>query len=273
MDRTTVTQFVVDTVKNHPGKWALVLAGLFLIPYFTYQNMKERRAAELTDAFTITDKPPHVKLLVDGFNVTAVYADETRLPADGIGVAVITWDDYVKDVERFKQITIPTKDFPAVVFFNATGFDTTGLPKVIRRVTDGKLLWESPGEAQSLAALVLADLRRRDFRVVATATRPAARSRSTTSTGQYMGVEPPSAAGRDVTDDQLAKLGLQKIPMAKKEETPKETPKEVLKSPPAKTETFKSGIKGNIVEVSGIKAAKPVVEARVFSFTPARSSP
>ncbi len=63
------------------------------------------------------------------------------MPADAIGVAVVTLEDNNKAPEKLKAQLLDKVDFPVVVFFNATGFDASGTPYIVRKAADGKQLY------------------------------------------------------------------------------------------------------------------------------------
>lgn len=120
-----------------PKSW-LVIAAILLIPYYAYQNMIERTTS---DVGVVVDPQAPITLHA-GDRVT--YLDKTVHPCDGYGMLVLTWDDYKAQEERFAAMSslIP-ESFPVVLFFNASGFDTTGDPIVVRRVANGQVVFSS----------------------------------------------------------------------------------------------------------------------------------
>lgn len=108
-------------------------------------------------------KPPTVELWPSptvsarfGWNgVTIVYGDKRERSADGLVVAIVTEDDDKKNPAQLAdwRHLWQDSDFPVVVFLNASGFDPSGLPTVIRRASDGKVLFDA--KTPKRAALVV----------------------------------------------------------------------------------------------------------------------
>lgn len=81
-----------------------------------------------------------------------IYKNGKKVPRDGFAVALTTWEDYQKRPELFKNATrVEKADFPVLLFYNASGFDVSGIPCAIRRVADGQLL----GHASDVALVRL----------------------------------------------------------------------------------------------------------------------
>lgn len=117
-----------------------VLLALVMVPYYAFQIMEKRVA----DAALVLDPQVAVKLHVGSERLaTIIYLDGTWIPSDGHGLAALTWADFQSQKDRFsdEMTKFVEADFPVVVFFNSSGFDSTGDPVVVRRAKDGSLLY------------------------------------------------------------------------------------------------------------------------------------
>lgn len=140
--------------------WKLGLLALLLVPGMAYQQMKDRKARESESAVSAVvadDKVQGVTLKFTKAVDTITYQDGTVLPVDGIGYAILTWDDYQKNIERLKRVGFEPKeaDFPIVVFFNLSGFDVSGDPGVARSAKNGSMLFSLKDRPKGLVASMM----------------------------------------------------------------------------------------------------------------------
>lgn len=120
-----------------------IVAAVVMIPYYAFQHMEKRLAEEAL----LVDPQVGVKLHVGSGPVGDVfYVDGTRETCDGYGLATLTWEDFQSQKDRFGDAVtkLAQEDFPVVVFFNSSGFDSTGDPVAVRRAKDGSFLYKSP---------------------------------------------------------------------------------------------------------------------------------
>lgn len=82
--------------------------------------------------------PVKVELSETNWLGDVVYLDGRKQRADAYGMATYRLEDQPALPASAK---LTEKDYPIVVFFNASGFDSTGDAVVIRRAADGTLLW------------------------------------------------------------------------------------------------------------------------------------
>lgn len=140
----------------------LFVSGVAVVAYLVDESRRRT-------AYPLDDEVVGVKLVVPESGApSVVYQNGVKILADGLGVAAITWEDYTKFPARLDDsgAKFPRQDFPLVVFFNATGFDATGVPVVVRRASDGELLYRRD-DAPSRLALVT-PLRDGRFRITPT---------------------------------------------------------------------------------------------------------
>ena len=264
-----------ETPKPQTGfirrNWKYALLALFFVPYFTWEAMKERKSEELDESATVIDeKLPDLKLIFNSKNVPGEvqYGDGKRLPLDGYGMAVLTWDDFQKQVDRFGDVgnSLKEYDFPVVVFFNSSGFDATGDPMVVRRAKDGELLIETKGRPKMVR--FMAPLRDGGFKLFFWGSKEATTVSEEEWYRTFVGIEPPRELPspeelEKMTDEQLQKLGIQRM-------TKEELKKKGIKPPPEKSGTpqatqEKTGLTGRVFKVGGIPAIQPLaVTVHVF---------
>jgi hypothetical protein len=247
---------VKDFVKRH---WWTGLVAVVLVPFFTFQAMHERKAREAAQEASrdavVDPRVPEVKLrpTPDGFAV--VYADGRVVPADGIGVAVLT----AADAARAKEVLAAVgpqpvaADYPLVVFFNRSGFDATGKPVAVRRAADaGKVAWDSlpPGRVRALVPNATG------YTAYFFSGEPA--QVDADEFERYYLNEPPPAAGKAEKKEEE-----QAAPEAK----PKAEPAAKVPAPPE----VPQGLRGAVYEVGGAAALKPLA-ADVIAF-PGKAAP
>lgn len=249
--------------------WKLGLLAVFFIPFLAFQQMKERKAreaAEATAELAADDKVTGLKVRYSKAGDTFVYQDGTVLPNDGLGYAVLGWDDYQQNPDRFQRAGFEARqpDFPIVVFFNLTGFDASGDPGVVRRAKDGSVVFELKDRPKKPIA-GMTPLRDGSFKVFF-------RDGTADTVSEedwyrvYMGVEPaaklPTSADLDkMTPEQLAKVGLTRMT---KDEYEKKFGGAIPIPPPAPKDG-KSGVKGVVIQVGGVPAIKPLDKVEVFA--------
>lgn len=241
-------------------KSAVVAAALVMIPYLSFQNMKERKAAEAAARVLDVKLDDRVEGVSARFNKgtdTFTYQDGSTQPADGLAFAVLTADDIGPNAERFAKVGyVPdTKDFPVVVFYNPSGFDNTGDPSAIRRAKDGSAVFRVKDRPPQQVAGVTPN-RDGSFRVFFRDGTEAAVPEDAFYRA-YMGTEPadkiPTPAELDkMSDDELKKLGLTRMPRAEYEK------KNGALTGPAARGIGKGGIKGTVIEVGGVPPVKPL---------------
>lgn len=249
------------------GKY--VLLGLLFVPFLAFQAMKERKEKEAAAAVSeqpADDLVPGLKSRLSKAGDTFVYQDGTELPHDGLGYAVLSWDDYQKNPDRFQKAGFVAQeaDFPVVVFFNLTAFDASGDPGVVRRAKDGSVVFELKDRPRKQVAR-MTPLRDGTFKVFF-------RDGSADVVSEdawyrtYMGVEPaPKLPPGDELDkmspDQLAKLGLARMT---KDDFQKKFGGAVP-APPEPPAGQKSGVKGVVIQVGGVPAVQPVGKVDVYA--------
>ena len=85
--------------------------------------------------------PLKIAAMADG-RIDAIYGNGSKFAADGLMVALFTWQDAQATPEQaavFKEIK--EADYPLVVWLNASGFDVTGAPVVARAYATGRVLY------------------------------------------------------------------------------------------------------------------------------------
>lgn len=251
--------------------WKYALLALLFVPVLAFKNMKERKAAEPQPAgkpaeTAADDKVPGLKVRYSTAGDTFVYQNGTALPSDGLGFAVLGWDDYQKNPEQFQKAGFEPReaDFPVVVFFNLSGFDASGDPGVVRRAKDGSVVFEMKDRPKKPVA-GMTPLRDGSFKVFF-------RDGSSEVVKEddwykvYMGVEPavklPASEELDkMTPEQLAKLGLTRMT---KEEYEKKFGGSIPIPPPAPKDA-RAGVKGVVIQVGGVPAVKPLAGVEVYA--------
>jgi hypothetical protein len=130
-------------------RWWLVIAvavisfGVFLSHY---KMLQDRRRELEANTYPLDAKVDGLKLVVNGEGTFVIYQTGDRLKADAIGMCLVTADDNKKNPERLKSMNLADGMFPILVFFNHTGFDSTGVPVLIRRADTGKRVWPVGGK-------------------------------------------------------------------------------------------------------------------------------
>lgn len=249
--------------------WKYGLLALLFIPYFAIQNMHERKAkeaAERTAEVEADDVVTGLKVRFSKQGDTFVYQDGKELPYDGLGFAVLNWDDYQKNPDKFKRTGFEAKqqDFPIVVFFNATGFDASGDPVVVRRAKDGAVVFELKDRPKKMIA-GMTPLRDGTFKVFfRDGTNETVKEDDWYRT--YMGTEPaqklpPPEELDKMSEEQLAKLGLTRMT---KEEFAKKFGGEVP-IPPDIPKDAKAGVRGVVIQVGGVPALQPVKKTTLYA--------
>jgi hypothetical protein len=249
--------------------WKYALLGLFFIPYFAVQNMHERKAkeaAERTAEVEADDVVTGLKVKFSKLGDTFVYQNGKELPYDGLGFAVLNWDDYQKNPDKFKKTGFEAKqeDFPIVVFFNVSGFDASGDPAVVRRAKDGTIVFELKDRPKKPVA-GMTPLRDGSFKVFfRDGTSESVKEDDWYRT--YMGTEPaqklPSPEELDkLSPEELAKLGLTRM---SKDEFTKKFGGEVP-IPPQVPKDAKAGVRGVVIQVGGIPALQPLKQLTVYA--------
>ncbi len=221
-------------------KWWLALAAVCVIPYFAFQAMHERKALEANAKTYTVDAQVPVKLSAGG---TVAYLDGTTLPADAHGLVCFTWADYQKAPERLqlKDFTPLEGHFPVVVFFNASGFDSSGEPVLVRRAGDGRQLWKG---VQAPALRHAVPQRDGSFMTYPVQGEPVL-VKEADWYRTYMSVEPPLSPAEleKLSDEQLKEIGIQRVV-----------------APEGKT-----GVRGRVLRVGGNPALVPLkVPVHVF---------
>lgn len=136
-------------------KWWILLLGLLVVPVLAFRAMRERLAVENGEKDPIALGMDGLQLLVGKSGVTVRYPQGKQLPADGLGVSLISLEAHKKNPERLEKLQLREQDFPVLVFFNATGFDATGAPVVVRRARDGVQLYPEKSEDRVLVRAVI----------------------------------------------------------------------------------------------------------------------
>lgn len=125
------------------AKW--LLAPLFLVVLVFY--FRDVRMGTGLWGNALVEVERGVKVRVDNQGRAWVtYQNKQELPADGLGLVVVTEgdnDNHPDKLQAFRGM-IMKADWPVVVFLNATGFDATGEPVVIRKALDGHELYRAP---------------------------------------------------------------------------------------------------------------------------------
>lgn len=245
---------VVEQVKKR--KWLLLLAAAFLIPYFAFQNMRERKAAEQA-AQAADDAVPGVVALLGKDGPAVQYQNGATLPFDGVGFAVLTLDDYKKTPDRLKGVQLKDDQFPVVAFFNAGGFDSSGEPVVVRKAADGSVLHEMTQRPKKPVAWVQA--KRDGTFAVRFWDRTDASATADEFYRTYVGSEPapdvpPPEALDKMTDAELAKVGLTRMSKA-------EYDKKFADKPAAPA----TGVRGKLIRVGGVPAVSPLGGVKVVA--------
>jgi hypothetical protein len=127
-------------------RWAKVVAALLLIPILTFYYRDKRVGDGFWGTAEVREVEAGVKVRVDNYGRTKVtYGDGKELAAEGMQLVVVTKEDHEKDTTRLAPFMsfIKDSDWPLVVFVNSTGFDPTGEPVVIRRASDGQMLYSA----------------------------------------------------------------------------------------------------------------------------------
>lgn len=262
---------MLDSIKNFilGHKWAMVLAFVCVVPYLAFQNMKARTAAEELDATV-----PGLKISRDASKV--YYLDGSTKPPDGFAITVMTADDYKNSPDTFKKSGYIPKpeDLPVVVFFNLSGFDSSGDPGIIRRAADGVILFEL--KDKPAARLRTAHVHRNGKFTIYSAEAPPATIEEEDWYRDYMGVQapvplPPQETLDKMTPEELAKIGLTRVNEAeyvkKTGGLPATTGKAPGGPPAASPPTaVEGGLRGSVVSVGGVPAIQPLaVDVYLFS--------
>jgi hypothetical protein len=208
-------------------EWIYWLVFAVVVPYLALQNSKERLARV---EHVLDETVPAVKLVTrSDLKAWAVqFADGKEQPLDSYGVAVMTWADHQKNPKTLERpnVKLVEADFPVVVFFNASGFDASGDPAIVRRGKDGSTIYALAKIPTPVAAAT--PLRSGSFRIW-------------TKDGQT----------KDLTEEEwyVVYMGLDKQdPKADPKAEPKQEPKAELKT----------GLTGQIVQVGGVPAVQPL---------------
>jgi hypothetical protein len=196
-----------------------------------------------TTEYPLDPDVPGLVLRIDRYDrAKIVYQDDHAITPDGLGLAVVKESDYAAFTERFDEVGYKPNaaDFPVVAFFNASGFDSSGEAVVVRRASDGGLLYASPDKAVGRVRLVVPQ---RDGAL-------AVHSKNDVRTVQpddfyslYVNVRPPAPLPpaeelAKMTDEQLAKLGVSRV---------------------RPQDTFgKSGVRGRVYLVGGAAGPRPL---------------
>lgn len=128
-------------------KLGIVLLGILIVPVLAYQEMQKRLERERAESLLLLDPSvPEVFLLISAVDQWGqiVYQDGTKIRRDAFGVAVMTWEDHQKNKAALSstQRAFSEDEFPAVVFFNASGFDNSGAPLVVRKAANGEIVYD-----------------------------------------------------------------------------------------------------------------------------------
>jgi hypothetical protein len=242
--------------------WWVVLLAIPVVPYLAFQQMKERKAREAEahqaedagTAYPLDDRVKGLTLVMHQDAGVVGYLNGDSHWADGIGIAVLTWEDQRGAPDRLKKIYAGPKeeDFPVVVFFNLSGFDSTGEPGVIRRAKDGSVVAQAKDRPPGRLTQAVAG---RDGTWTGYVLRGKAgfTIRPDDFYRLYVGVEPPARQPSPeeldkMSEDQLKKLGVRKMTRA-----------EYVKQ-------AKTGIRGEVVRLAGSDKAVEPVECDVYAF-------
>jgi hypothetical protein len=98
----------------------------------------------------VIDTDNNIRLRVDvtSWMGTVIYQNDAEHPAQGYGLVVVKYADYEENQEYYGDIFagISKDDYPIVVAFNRSAFDTTGLPCVVRRARDGQQVYPTSSD-------------------------------------------------------------------------------------------------------------------------------
>lgn len=203
---------------------------------------------------------PEVKLVVRDVQQQAMleFGDKSRIVLESVGVAVLTWDDFQKQKERFgeKADQLKPEDFPAVVLFNLSGFDTTGDPMEVRRVSDGKVVMFLSNKPKAVRTML--PTRDGKFRLFFWDNTEEVIS-SDEWYIRYVGVSPPKSIPsfeelEKMSDAELKALGLTRM-----------NRDEYEKLYGQKLEAKNTGVRGKVILVGGTPAVIPL-KVKVFAF-------
>lgn len=120
----------------------LALAGLGYVPYYAYQNMLERKKVETAEqSYAVDPLVPGVSVVTTAkdFLGQIEFVDKTRVSRIGLGVMIITLDEYKKVPETLQGVKVDDNDFPLVAEFNVSGYDYSGAIVALYRAADGKV--------------------------------------------------------------------------------------------------------------------------------------
>ena len=156
-----------------------------------------------------------VKVRVLATSAHIVYGDGSRFPPDGLAMVVVTAEDDKSHPQRLDPVRprIGATDWPVVVFVNASGFDATGAPVVIRRAADGKVLYREEGGSPSPVRLSVAR-RDGDFDVYPYGRAEPWRVGEREWVEKFLRVpyEVDPKELEKLSDEELARRGLQRLP-------------------------------------------------------------
>jgi hypothetical protein len=212
--------------KNWPNWLKYVVAPIFfigLVFYYRDQRVGNGIFASIKEE-EIGSSLKTRQIIRGGRLIEISYADGTIHPADGLAIAVVTKEDDTKAPERlapFKGL-IKDTDWPVAVFLNASGFDTTGEPVVIRRVADGKELFRAPVTDKVVLGVVQSDNK---FKVyLGDGTTKVVDEKFWVEKYMRMQHTDPKDLEK-MSDEELAKLGLRRaVPKGEEKSTPPKGP-------------------------------------------------
>lgn len=222
------------------------------------RNQRAWNEARTTEPQPLDESVSKVALRFDKGEAVVIYEDGNARRADAIGAALVTLGDHEKFPDRFERhgIKLARTDYPVVAFFNATAFDATGDPLVVRRASDGKELYRKDSAGKQVAAVIAR--RGGGFRWL---------NAYHWDTGEkvkwadvtdeewfkdFMNLEPPvkippAEELEKMTDEELKKLGVNRMERAEYE-------KKFGKLPATPEATVgKTGIRGRVVPIGNAK--------------------
>lgn len=244
--------------------WWVALAGLFVVPYFAFQNMRERKEREAREreagaevVKAVDARVPDLSLVLRGHDTLVRYQGGKEVPTDGVGIAVLTWDDLQANPDRLKKAGYKAEraDFPVVVFFNQSGFDSTGDPAVVRRARDGSVAFEvkdkPPGRLRQIVSLPDGT-----WTAYFWGSDEAVRVGQADFYRLYLGIEPPQPQPAQHSQAELDRMGPEEL---KRLGIKKVSRDEALKR-------AKTGVRGRVIKVGGQKTAvEPLAGVKVHA--------
>ncbi len=215
-----------DKAKTATGWQKYLFIGLAAlacsVPYLIYkvtdtpapQGQETTSQPAPTDkTYPLDDRVQGLMLSVGVTETTVTYQDGTKIPVEGLGATVVLLSE--KDKLKLTDFNPADSDFPVVVFFNRSGFDATGEPRVVRRASDGGPVYSLSSTKVEQVQLMI-PLRGGGFTVYHRGGgKPLVVSESDWYK-RYMGIAPPVPLPPQdkldkMSEEELKKLGLQRL--------------------------------------------------------------